>query len=62
MNHEILDFGCESTTSVDYPDYAIPAARAVGGGQCEVGILFDGSGIGMSVAANKVRGVHGAGS
>jgi len=60
MNHEIVDFGCDSTASVDYPDFAIPAAQAVGNGQCEIGILLDGSGIGMSVAANKVRGVRAA--
>jgi ribose 5-phosphate isomerase B len=60
MNHEVMDFGCESIGSVDYPDYAIPAARAVGSGECELGILLDGSGIGMSVAANKVRGVRAA--
>jgi len=60
MNHELVDFGCEGTASVDYPDYAIPAAMAVGCGACDLGILLDGSGIGMSVAANKVRGVRAA--
>ena len=60
MGHEVEDFGCESTASVDYPDYAIPAARAVGSGACDLGILLDGSGIGMSVAANKVIGVRAA--
>jgi ribose 5-phosphate isomerase B len=60
LSHEVEDFGCESTGSVDYPDYAIPAARAVGTGKCDLGILLDGSGIGMSVAANKVRGVRAA--
>jgi ribose 5-phosphate isomerase B len=60
MSHEIQDFGCESTNSVDYPDFAIPAALAVGNGTCEMGILLDGSGIGMCVAANKVRGVRAA--
>jgi ribose 5-phosphate isomerase B len=60
MNHEVIDFGCEGTGSVDYPDFAIPAAQAVGSGQCDMGILLDGSGIGMSVAANKVRGVRAA--
>ena len=59
-NHEVTDFGCDSTTSVDYPDFAIPAAVAVGAGQCDLGILLDGSGIGMSVAANKVKGVRAA--
>jgi ribose 5-phosphate isomerase B len=60
MNHEIQDFGCESTVSVDYPDFAIPAAKAVGSGACDLGILLDGSGIGMSIAANKVRNVRAA--
>jgi ribose 5-phosphate isomerase B len=60
MNHEVEDFGCDGTSSVDYPDYAIPAAKAVGGGACDTGILLDGSGIGMSVAANKVCGVRAA--
>ena len=60
MNHEIEDFGCEGTSSVDYPDFAIPAAKAVGDGKCEMGILLDGSGIGMCVAANKVLGVRAA--
>jgi ribose 5-phosphate isomerase B len=58
--HEVVDFGCESTASVDYPDFAIPAAKAVGSGACDIGILLDGSGIGMSIAANKVRGCRAA--
>jgi len=60
LNHVVFDFGCESTTSVDYPDYALPAARAVAEGKFDIGILFDGSGIGMTVAANKVRGIRAA--
>jgi ribose 5-phosphate isomerase B len=60
MGHEVEDFGCDGTTAVDYPDHAAPAARAVSDGRCEVGILLDGSGIGVSVAANKVRGVRAA--
>lgn len=61
MGHDVEDFGCEGNTSAsDYPDYAIPAAQSVGNGQCEVGIFFDGSGIGMSVAANKVKNVRAA--
>jgi ribose 5-phosphate isomerase B len=54
LGHEVQDFGCESTAAVDYPDYAIPAAKAVADGKYQMGILLDGSGIGMSVAANKV--------
>ena len=58
LGHEVQDFGCESTTAVDYPDYAIPAAESVAAGKHEMGILLDGSGIGMSVAANKVREIR----
>ena len=54
LGHEVQDFGCESTAAVDYPDFAIPAAKAVASGTHDLGILLDGSGIGMSVAGNKV--------
>jgi ribose 5-phosphate isomerase B len=60
LGHEATDFGCESSTTCDYPDFAIPAARAVLSGQCDVGILLDGSGIGMSVTANKLPGIRAA--
>lgn len=58
--HELVDLGCDSSTPCDYPDFACPAARLVAGGKVEVAILLDGSGIGMSVVANKVRGVRAA--
>jgi len=58
MGHEVQDFGCDSTAAVDYPDFAILVARAISKGTHEMGILLDGSGIGMSVAANKIRGVR----
>lgn len=57
---EVVDYGCDSVEAVDYPDYAIPLARAIADGSCEIGILLDGSGIGMTIAANKVRGVRAA--
>ena len=60
LGHEVEDFGCDGTAAVDYPDHAAPAARAVAEGRCDAAILFDGSGIGMSVAANKVFGVRAA--
>ncbi|HXE55678.1 MAG TPA: ribose 5-phosphate isomerase B [Tepidisphaeraceae bacterium] len=60
QGHEVTDFGCDGTSACDYPDFAAPAARAVASGQAEIGILMDGSGIGMSIAANKVRGVRAA--
>src|SRR5689334_5540115 len=58
--HEVEDFGCESAASCDYPDFAVPAGKSVVDGKCDVGIMLDGSGIGMSVAANKVKGVRAA--
>jgi len=60
LGHELEDFGCDGTAAVDYPDHAAPAARAVAEGRCDAAILMDGSGIGMSVAANKVCGVRAA--
>jgi ribose 5-phosphate isomerase B len=60
LGHDIVDFGCETPASCDYPDYAIPASRAVTDGTVEAAILLDGSGIGMSIAANKVFGVRAA--
>jgi ribose 5-phosphate isomerase B len=60
MGHEITDLGCDSTVSCDYPDLAVPVGRAVASGEAEVGILLDGTGIGMSVAANKIKGVRAA--
>ena len=58
LGHEVTDLGCDSTASCDYPDFAVPVGKAVASGQADVGILLDGSGIGMSVAANKVKGVR----
>jgi ribose 5-phosphate isomerase B len=58
--HEVEDFGCDVPTNCDYPDFAAPAARAVADGRCEVGILLDGSGIGMSIVANKIPGIRAA--
>ena len=58
--HDVEDFGCDGTSAVDYPDHAAPAARAVAEERCDAAIMMDGSGIGMSVAANKVRGVRAA--
>ena len=58
--HQIQDFGCNSPASCDYPDFAIPAGRSVVGGANDVAILLDGSGIGMSIVANKIRGIRAA--
>jgi ribose 5-phosphate isomerase B len=60
LGYEIQDFGCESTASVDYPDFAVPASQKVARGDYNVGILLDGSGIGMSIVANKISGVRAA--
>lgn len=58
LNIEYIDLGCESSSSVDYPDYAIPVANKVASGEVERGILICGTGIGMSIAANKVNGIR----
>lgn len=55
---KVADFGCASTESADYPDAALPAAELVAAGEAEAGILICGSGIGMSIAANKVKGIR----
>ena len=54
------DFGTWSEDSCDYPDYAAPAARAVSSGECDRGILICGTGIGIAIAANKIRGIRAA--
>lgn len=56
--HEVEDFGCNCADSIDYPDYAIPVAEKVASGEADRGILICGTGIGMSIAANKVPGVR----
>lgn len=58
MGIEYTDFGCECETSVDYPDYALPVAQKVANGEFDRGILICGTGIGMSIAANKVKGIR----
>lgn len=57
---EYKDFGCYSEEAVDYPLYAKKAANAVADGECETGILVCGTGIGMSIAANKIKGIRAA--
>lgn len=61
MGHTVEDFGVMSSAeSVDYPDFGLKASRAVGTGECDRGILICGTGIGMSLVANKVKGVRAA--
>jgi ribose 5-phosphate isomerase B len=60
LGHEVKDFGCDSATAVDYPELAALAGSCVARGEADVAILLDGSGVGMSIAANKVDGVRAA--
>ncbi len=60
MSVEVEDFGTHDTAAVDYPDVARPVARAVARGDFDRGILICGTGIGVSIAANKVKGVRAA--
>ena len=57
---EYIDFGTHSTASVDYPDMALLACDAVVSGQCSKALLFCGTGVGISMAANKVKGIRAA--
>lgn len=57
-NIEYKDYGTYSTDSCDYAVYAEKTARAVAGGECELGLLFCGTGVGISIAANKVKGIR----
>ena len=57
-DYEFEDFGCYNTESVDYPVYAEKVARAVASGECEKGIVICTTGIGVSMAANKVKGIR----
>ena len=56
--YEVADFGCYSLDSCDYPDFAAAAANAVASGECEKGIVLCTTGIGISIAANKVKGIR----
>ncbi len=60
LGHEVVDFGTDSAEPCDYPDYAARVARAVAAGDCEKGILVCGTGIGMAIAANKIKGIRAA--
>lgn len=57
---ELVDFGIKEYQSVNYPEIALPLAKAVASGECDRGILVCGTGIGMSIAANKVKGIRAA--
>ena len=56
--HEVVDFGTNGPESCDYPDFAAQAARAVAQGACERGIVLCTTGIGVSITANKIKGIR----
>ena len=58
QGHEILDCGCNSLDSCDYPEFGAAAARAVANSSCERGIVICTTGIGISITANKVKGIR----
>ena len=58
LGHEVTDVGTHTTAAVDYPDYAVAGCTLVVDGRADRGILFCGSGVGMSVAANKIPGIR----
>ena len=60
LGHEAFDLGCSSLDPVDYPDVARPLAEAVAVGQYDLGVLICSNGVGMSITANKVKGVRAA--
>ena len=60
LGYEVKDFGTYTSDSVDYPEYAYKAAKAVAEGECEKGIICCGTGIGVCIVANKVKGIRAA--
>lgn len=58
LGYEVVDFGTNTTDSCDYPDYASVAAKAVANKECDRGIIVCGTGIGVSIVANKVNGIR----
>jgi len=56
--YEMVNFGTDTLDSCDYPDFAGPAAKAVAAGQCDKGIVLCTTGIGVSITANKVKGIR----
>ncbi|MBS7525823.1 ribose 5-phosphate isomerase B [Fusibacter paucivorans] len=55
--YEVVDFGVDEPVSCDYPDYALKVALAITEGTCDLGVLVCGTGLGISIAANKVKGI-----
>ena len=60
LGAEVLDLGCYTTDSVDYPEYGEKVAKAVASRQADAGVIMCGTGIGISIAANKVKGIRAA--
>ena len=60
LTYDVVDMGPSSVDSVDYPDYALKASEAVSRGECQMGVLICGTGLGMSYTANKVKGIRAA--
>ena len=58
LGYEVKDFGTDTADSCDYPDFAAAAARAVANGECDRGIVCCTTGIGVSITANKVKGIR----
>ncbi len=58
QGYEVVDFGTYSDDSCDYPDFAAKAAKAVASGECEKGVVVCGTGIGISISCNKVKGIR----
>ncbi len=60
LGHDVIDMGTHTPDRVDYPDYGAAVGRAVAGGEADIGLLVCGSGIGISIAANKIPGIRAA--
>ena len=58
QGHEVVNFGTDTLDSCDYPDFAAKAAQAVADGECEKGIVLCTTGIGVSITANKIKGIR----
>lgn len=58
LGHEVIDFGTDSNSSVDYPDFIKPAAKSIANRQAEIGIVLGGSGNGEAMVANKIKGIR----